>query len=299
MRAKASSRAGGRGDEGLEAQVGVRAAPGEVAGQLPDDVAVAGGQPERRVAVEGQAVAARDRLGGRRRPLACSPALADAQHVAGELLGLLDVGLVERVDAEDRPGDRGGDLPADELGAEIDRVGELDPDHRVAGRLERRLPARPRPAVATPASAIRTNARSGPYASTAPSGSRSTGTIPTPCLPVLSAMSCSTHAPNAPISSSTRKVSLSRPALASVPMARPSERPGLRRRIRLAAGAQHRRRRRQQRVEVDPDERRRDEADVGQRRVAAADVGRVEEDLAEVVVVGDDRRLPGSVMGAK
>ena len=100
-------------------------------------------------------------------------------------------------------------------------------------------------------------------------------------------MSCSTHAPNAASSSSARKVSLSRPALASVPIASPSETPGLTRRIRLAAGAQHGRGRGEQRVEVDPDERRRDEADVGQGRVAAADVGRVDEHLAEVVAVGD------------
>ncbi len=58
----------------------------------------------------------------------------------------------------------------------------------------------------------RTNIRSGPYASTRPSGSRSTGTIPTPCLPVLSAMSCSAHEPKLAISGSATKVSLSRPA---------------------------------------------------------------------------------------
>ena len=49
----------GRGDERLEAEVGVRPAAGEVAGQLADDVAVARGEPERGIAVEGEAVAAR------------------------------------------------------------------------------------------------------------------------------------------------------------------------------------------------------------------------------------------------
>ena len=121
----ASSRAGGRRDERLEAEVGVRAAAGEVAGQLPGDVADARGEPERGVAVEGEAVAAGDRLGGgrsvRRAPVAVAPCL---EQVAGQLLGLFDVGLVERVDAEDGPGDRDRDLPADELGAEIDRVGD-------------------------------------------------------------------------------------------------------------------------------------------------------------------------------
>ena len=109
-----------RGDERLEREVGVRPAAGEVAGQLADDVAVAGGQAERRVAVEGQPVGRRDR-----RPAPASrpsPAAPAASTSPGQLLGLLDVGLVERVDAEDRAGDRGGDLPADELAAEVDRV---------------------------------------------------------------------------------------------------------------------------------------------------------------------------------
>ena len=58
-------------------------------------------------------------------------------------------------------------------------------------------------------------------------------------------------------------------------------------RVRLAAGAEHRGGRREQRVEVEADERRRHEPDVGQRAVPTADVGRVEEDLAELVVVAD------------
>ena len=72
----------------------------------------------------------------------------------------------------------------------------------------------------------------------------------------------------------------------------PASTPGLTRRVRLAARAEHRDRRREQRVEVEADERRRHEPDVGQRRVATADVGRVEEDLAEVVVVGDRLDAP-------
>ena len=57
--------------------------------------------------------------------------------------------------------------------------------------------------------------------------------------------------------------------------------------VRLAAGAEHRDRGGQQRVEVQADQRRRHEPDIGQRRVPPADVGRIEEDLAEVVVVLD------------
>ena len=122
MRASAASRAGGRRDERLEREVGVRLAPREVAAQLADDAAVAGrsaaaprrrrasGRRPRRSAGTGSVV------GSPRRPL--------EELGPGELLGFLDVGLVERVDAEDGAGDRGGDLPADELGAEVDRVGD-------------------------------------------------------------------------------------------------------------------------------------------------------------------------------
>ena len=53
----------GRRDERLEAEIRVRPAAGEVAGELPGDVADARGEPERGVAVEGQAVPAGDRLG--------------------------------------------------------------------------------------------------------------------------------------------------------------------------------------------------------------------------------------------
>ena len=42
-----------------------------------------------------------------------------------------------------------------------------------------------------------TKARSSPYSSGAPSGSSTTGSAPLPCLPVLSATSCSIHRPSA------------------------------------------------------------------------------------------------------
>ena len=195
--------------------------------------------------MEGEAVAGRDRRGVGWRAGAARP--DRGEHVARQLLGLLDVGLVERVDAEDGSGDRGGDLPADELGAEVDRVGEVDPDDRVAGRLESCRQGRRGRRRRDPSRAIRTNARSSPYASTPPSGSRSTGTIPTPCLPVLSAMSCSSHAPKLAISSSARNVSLSRPARGERPDGQAERDARVGGRVRLAAGAQHRRGRREQR----------------------------------------------------
>jgi hypothetical protein len=66
------------------------------------------------------------------------------EHVARQLLGLLDVRLVEGVDAEDDAADGGGDLPADELAPEVDRVGDGDPDDWMAGGLDgvrERVPA--------------------------------------------------------------------------------------------------------------------------------------------------------------
>ena len=58
-------------------------------------------------------------------------------------------------------------------------------------------------------------------------------------------------------------------------------------RFRLAAGPHHGCGRRQQRVEIDPDERRRNEPDIAQRRESPADVGWVEEEFAELVGVLD------------
>src|SRR4029077_21226375 len=52
--------------------------------------------------------------------------LARVEHGARAYLRVLHVGLVERVDAEDRGGDSGRELPAEELGAEVVRVVELD-----------------------------------------------------------------------------------------------------------------------------------------------------------------------------
>src|SRR5581483_12186009 len=48
------------------------------------------------------------------------------EHLARLVLRHLHVRLVERVDAEDRAGDRGRELPAEELLAELVRVGDAD-----------------------------------------------------------------------------------------------------------------------------------------------------------------------------
>jgi hypothetical protein len=73
---------------------------------------------------------AHGRVAGRRRP--CR--LERGDHGAGVGLGLLDVGLVERLDAQDDAGQRGRDLPAHELGADLDLRADVDADDRMAGR---------------------------------------------------------------------------------------------------------------------------------------------------------------------
>ena len=211
------------------------------------------------------------------------------EQVARQLLGLLDVRLVERVDAEDRAGDRGRDLPAERLGAEVDRVGDLDPDDRVAGRLER--------------------VGQGVAAAVGPAGQgepdeRPVGAVgldrterlevdrDDPDAVLAGALGDELLGPGAEardlVVGQERQLVAAR--LGEGPDGEPERDARVGRRIGLVAGADHRQRRRQQRVEVDPDERGRHEPDVGQRRVAPADVGRVEEHLAEVVGVGDRAR---------
>ncbi len=51
--------------------------------------------------------------------------------------------------------------------------------------------------------------------------------MPRPCLPVDSAISCSTHSPKAAIRGLTTNVALLRPCSASVPSMTPMARPGL------------------------------------------------------------------------
>ena len=49
------------------------------------------------------------------------------------VLRLLHVRLIERVDAEERAGDGGGELPGEENLAEVERVFEHEIDDRMAG----------------------------------------------------------------------------------------------------------------------------------------------------------------------
>jgi hypothetical protein len=52
-------------------------------------------------------------------------------------LARLDVGLIERIDTQDRAGHGGGKLPAEELLADVVRIGERDAHGGLPGRLER------------------------------------------------------------------------------------------------------------------------------------------------------------------
>ena len=52
-------------------------------------------------------------------------------------LARLDVGLVERIDADHRAGDGGRDLEAEEFLREMSAAREADAHHRLAGALER------------------------------------------------------------------------------------------------------------------------------------------------------------------
>ena len=111
---------GGGGDERLEREVALRAAPGEVGGERPDERDGPLGAAQGCVREEREPLAADERDGRRGR----DSRLLGGEDGPGQLLRLLDVRLVERVDPEHGSGDRGRHFPADELAAEVHRIGE-------------------------------------------------------------------------------------------------------------------------------------------------------------------------------
>ena len=128
-----------------------------------------------------------------------------------------------------------------ELGAEVDRVGEVDPDDRVAGGLEgvgERVASAVRPS--RPGRGGRTT-RSVPYVGDG--AERLEVDRHDPDAVLAGALGDELLDPRPEAARSRRRSGRSacRARPASVPMARPSETPGLRRRVRLAAGAEHRR----------------------------------------------------------
>lgn len=117
------------------------------------------------------------------------------QRAGGVLvLGLLHVRLVERIDAQQEPRGRGGDLPAEELCASDVTSGTSIVTDGVC-----------RVRSADPPNAISTTVQSSPAA--ASSGSPMIGTIPLPSFPVLSATSCSIQSPSGASAGGSRSTS--------------------------------------------------------------------------------------------
>ena len=194
------------------------------------------------------------------------------------VLGLLHVGLVERVDLEHPADHGGGELRQEEHAPEVVGPARLHGDRRVPGLGERRDVPRRGGRRARRCCGGGGRRGRGRRRRRRSSGSSAIGRMPRPCLPVLSATSCSTQTPNEAIGSSTTNVSLSRPARASSPSARPSHRPGVvlgvvEVRARLLGDL----RALEQRPHVDAGQRGRHEPEVRQRRVAPADLGVVQE----------------------
>src|SRR6185369_153811 len=87
-------------------------------------------------AVDGQASALRAFFLIRERAFV----LVHFQKMFGVVFALLHVGLIERVDSDDGPCDRGRHLPQVKLLAEIEQISEPPADDRMTGRLERAQP---------------------------------------------------------------------------------------------------------------------------------------------------------------
>ena len=125
------------------------------------------------------------------------------------------------------PGNRGRDLPAEEFLADVvvDRDG--DAHHRMSGVLPaRRRPCPARHRARTRAADRRTGGRRRRRRAS-PSGSRSTGMMPLPCLPVDSASKLLEPGAEIGDAGEATMVTLSRPACASTPRIAPSSTPGL------------------------------------------------------------------------
>ena len=160
--------------------------------------------------------------------LRCERAVMDilSEQAFGVVLRFLHIGLIEGVDAEQGPGNRGGELPQEELFAQIERIVETVTQHWMAGSFQRLTvsvqsrQSSPNVCECKQRRGRRRKRRAGPVAH------RATGTMPLPSLPVLSAMSCSIHSPSECSGGGVTNVSLLRPALASEPSIAPSRAPG-------------------------------------------------------------------------
>ena len=129
-------------------------------------------------------------------------------------LARLDVRLVEGVDFEHGAGQRGRELPAEELSPQVVGAVHFEADDGVPERSES-IDRRVQLAVEQGADSRVDEDRSLPYSSGAASFSPSTGMIARPCLPVDSATSCSSQAPSDSMAGDSTSVSLSRPISAA------------------------------------------------------------------------------------
>ena len=175
-----------------------------------------------------------------------------------------------------------------------------DPDHRVAGR-GKRLGSTDRDAVTPSPASERHEHPIGPVGSRVARrlliGRHDAHAV---LAGRLGDGARSAHAPKLAIGSSARIVELVAPGAGEAAHDQPEPGPGVRGRVRLAAQAEHRLARGEERIEVEPDQRGRHEPDVGEGRVAPADVGQVQELPAQIVVMRIDAMLlPGSEIATK
>ena len=212
------------------------------------------------------------------------------------LLGFGDVRFVERIDSEHGAGHRRREFPAEELRAEtVDSRRQTE--HRMPGgseALQTCCGSGSSTSVASATNADRFRTRRASRAV------RRRPEAPLPCLPVLSATSCSIHRPSDARRGESTTVSLSRPSLGCGA----DERAELEPRIRvvlLTASFRHVLPAPAKLADRGADQRRRDESEERQRRKAPADVRRVQENLAVAARLGELLRapFPGSVIAMK
>ena len=185
-----------------------------------------------------------------------------------------------------QPGHRHGELGEEEDAAEVGGAVHGERERRVAGagqRLHLRVDAPRRRRRGRAGRRTRGRRRRTPGS---PSGSPATGRMPLPCLPVDSAISCSTQSPKLSIGSATTKVSLVA-ALARQLAHRDAEpEPGVGRSSSRSAAqfCSATWARCEQRLDVHARQRGRHQPEVGQHRVAPADVGVVLEHVPEAAL---------------
>ncbi len=214
----------------------------------------------------------------------------DVEHPLGVLLGLGDVGLVEGVDAQADAGDRGGELPAEELGRHPGGVVEADVDERMAGPGQG---AQLGVDVDVPlAVAGRTQADEDAIVAVDLRCTQGLAIDGHDAHPILAGgLGDELLQPR----SQRREVGLDDEGqLVATGLGQGSHgRAQHQRRVVVGVGLRgvgHDACVLEQRIEVEPEQRRGHQAHIGQGAVAASDIGGVEEGLAEVVGVRDGRQ---------